>query len=181
MKTGEHRARWRQPVAVLHRKFVDAGAFSIYAVNRFNSDGCFAASGALSYTTLVSLVPLGVIAFGILSIFPNFADLRQRLLALFFRNFVPAVGEQASWWFDYFTGSAAQATAIGIIGIAATGILLLITVEDHLNLLWRVTVRRPWGQRVLAYWTLMTLGPLLIGSSLTLSTYFRIAAQRAGL
>jgi membrane protein len=166
---------------VLRRKLAGVSAFSVYALNRFNHDGCFAASGALSYTTLVSLVPLGVIAFGILSVFPNFADLRQRVLSLFFRNFVPAVGEQASWWFEYFTGSAAQATAIGIIGIAATGILLLITVEDHLNLLWRVTVRRPWGQRVLAYWTLMTLGPLLIGSSLTLSTYFRIAAQRAGL
>src|SRR5262245_51569021 len=91
MDESEHRADWHEPVAVMRRKFADAGAFSIYAVNRFNSDGCFAASGALSYTTLVSLVPLGVIAFGILSVFPNFADLRQRLLALFFRNFVPAV------------------------------------------------------------------------------------------
>src|SRR5215475_5552946 len=125
MKTGEHRARWRQPVAVLHRKFVDAGAFSIYALNRFNRDGCFAASGALSYTTLVSLVPLGVIAFGILSAFPNFIDIRQEVLGLVFRNFVPAISEQASWWFQYFAGSAAQATALGIIGIAGTGILLM--------------------------------------------------------
>jgi membrane protein len=181
MTGSQHRRALYRGFDVMRRKLSDAGAFSVYALNRFNRDGCFAASGALSYTTLVSLVPIGVIAFGILSVFPNFADLRQRLLALFFRNFVPAVGEQAAWWFEYFTASAAQATAIGIIGIAATGILLLITVEDHLNLLWRVTVRRPWGQRVLAYWTLMTLGPLLIGSSLTLSTYFRIAAQRAGI
>src|SRR5215475_10539885 len=116
MKTGEHRARWRQPVAVLHRKFVDAGAFSIYALNRFNRDGCFAASGALSYTTLVSLVPLGVIALGILSAFPMFAATRQQLLGLLFRNFVPAISDEAAWWFEYFAGSAAQATAIGIVG-----------------------------------------------------------------
>ena len=160
-------------VAVLH--------FSRYILHRFSRDGCFAAAGALSYTTLVSLVPLGVIAFGILSVFPNFAEVRQELLALVFRNFVPQIGEQAAWWFTHFADSAAQATALGIIGIAATGILLLATVEDQLNALWRVTRPRPWAQRVVAYWTLMTLGPLLVGMSLTLSTYLDNAARRAGL
>src|SRR5947207_11613458 len=156
-------------VDALRQRLVAVGTFSRYALHRFSHDGCVAASGALSYTTLVSLVPLGVIALGILSVFPNFAEARQQLLGLVFRNFVPAISEQAAWWFEYFAGSAAQATAIGIVGIAATGILLLVTVEDQLNALWRVTTRRPWSQRVLAYWTLMTLGPLLLGMSLTLS------------
>ncbi len=97
-----------------------------------------------------------------------------------FKYFVPSIGEQAGWWFRAFANSAAQTTAIGVIGIAATGVLLLVTVEDQLNLIWRVTAPRPWGQRVLAYWTLITLGPLLIGLSLSLSTYFEIAARRAG-
>jgi membrane protein len=155
--------------------------FTRYALHRFSSDGCFAAAGALSYTTLVSLVPLGVIALGILSAFPNFATLRQDLLAFIFRNFVPQISEQAAWWFEYFAASATQATAIGIVGIGATGILLLVTVEDQLNLLWRVPVPRPWSQRVVAYWTLMTLGPLLVGMSLTLSTYLDTAARQAGI
>ena len=167
-------------VGALRRRLAAAGTFSRYALHRFNRDGCFAASGALSYTTLVSLVPLGVIALGILSVFPNFAVVRQELLGLIFRNFVPAISEQAAWWFEYFAGSAAQATAIGIVGIAGTGVLLLATVEDQLNALWRVTTARPWGQRVLAYWTLITLGPLLVGMSLTLSTYLDTAARHAG-
>ncbi len=58
--------------------------------------------------------------------------------------------------------------------------LLLVTVEDQLNVIWRVTSPRPWGQRVLAYWALITLGPLLVGLSLSLSTYFEIAARQAG-
>ncbi|MBV8493542.1 MAG: YihY family inner membrane protein [Alphaproteobacteria bacterium] len=164
----------------LRQKLAAAGTFSRYALHRFNRDGCFAASGALSYTTLVSLVPLGVIALGILSAFPNFAGVQQELLDLVFRNFVPAISTQAAWWFQYFAGSAAQATAIGIVGIAGTGVLMLVTVEDQLNALWRVTTARPWGQRVLAYWTLITLGPLLVGMSLTLSTYLDTAARRAG-
>ena len=165
----------------LREKLLAVLTFCRYALHRFNQDGCFAAAGALSYTTLVSLVPLGVIALGVLSAFPNFATVRQELLALIFRNLVPQIGEQVNWWFQYFAESAAQATAIGIVGIAATGVLLLATVEDQLNALWRVTTPRPWSQRIVAYWTLITLGPLLVGMSLTLSTYLDTAARRAGL
>jgi membrane protein len=157
-----------------------SGAFARYSLHRFLADGCFAASGALSYTALVSLVPLAVIAFGSLSAFPIFAKVHDELVALVFRTLVPSIGEQAAWWFRTFADSAAQTTAIGVAGIAATGILLLVTVEDQLNLIWRVTSPRPWVQRILAYWTLITLGPLLIGISLSLSTYFEIAARQVG-
>jgi membrane protein len=165
----------------LRRRLATLAAFAMYSLHRFNADGCFAASGALSYTTLVSLIPLAVIALGSLAVFPILSRVHDELVGLLFRSLVPAVGEQAEWWFRAFTSSAAQTTAIGVAGIAATGILLLVTVEDQLNLIWRVTSRRPWVQRILAYWTLITLGPLLIGISLSLSTYFEIAARQVGL
>jgi membrane protein len=157
-----------------------ATVFALYTLGRFNSDGCFAAAGALSYTTLVSLVPLAVIALGSLSSFPIFAPVRDQILGWVLGNFVPSIGEQAAWWFHAFAESATQTTAIGVVGIAATGVLLLVTVEDQLNLIWRVTAPRPWVQRLLAYWTLITLGPLLVGISLSLSTYFELAARQAG-
>ena len=65
-------------------------AFVLYSLRRFNVDGCFAASGALSYTTLVSLVPLAVIALGSLSSFPIFAPVRDQILQLVLENFVPS-------------------------------------------------------------------------------------------
>ena len=164
----------------LRRAAAASGGFALYSLRRFNADGCFAASGALGYTALVSLVPLVVIALGALSVFPILEQVHDQILALVFRNFVPSVGEQAAWWFRAFADSAAQTTAIGLIGIAATGVLLLVTVEDQLNVIWRVTAPRPWGQRVVAYWTLITLGPLLVGLSLSLSTYLEIAARNAG-
>jgi membrane protein len=185
MRQGEDRGpRQRRSTGaldMLRAKLAATLTFCRYALLRFNRDGCFAASGALSYTSLVSLVPLGVIALGILSAFPMFAAVRQQLLAMVFRNFVPAISDEAAWWFEYFAGSAAQATAIGILGTAGTGVLLLVTVEDQLNALWRVTAPRPWGQRIVAYWTLISLGPLLVAMSLTLSTYLDTAARRAGL
>src|SRR6201984_1236831 len=88
-------------------------AFAMYSLRRFLADGCFAASGALSYTTLVSLVPLAVIAFGTLSAFPIFAQVHDELVALAFRTLVPSIGEQAAWWFRAFADSAAQTTAGG--------------------------------------------------------------------
>jgi membrane protein len=164
----------------LRRMPAAAAGFALYSVRRFNADGCFAASGALGYTALVSLVPLVVIGLGALSVFPILGPVHDQILALVFRNFVPSVGEQAAWWFRAFADSAAQTTTIGLVGIAATGVLLLVTVEDQLNVIWRVTAPRPWGQRVVAYWTLITLGPLLVGLSLSLSTYLEIAARHAG-
>ena len=180
MTTAEAESRSIRQGGRLRQMAATAAAFALYSLRRFNADGCFAASGALSYTTLVSLVPLAVIALGSLSSFPILAPVRERLLGLAMENFVPSIGSQAAWWFRTFADSATQTTAIGAAGIAATGILLLVTVEDQLNLIWRVTAPRPWGQRLLAYWTLITLGPLLIGVSLSLSTYFEIAARQAG-
>jgi membrane protein len=181
MISGNEQSRSAQRHGKLRQGFATAAAFAMYSLRRFNADGCFAASGALSYTTLVSLVPLAVIAFGTLAVFPIFSQVHDELVALVFRNLVPSIGEQAEWWFRAFTNSAAQTTAIGVAGIAATGVLLLVTVEDQLNSIWRVTSPRPWVQRILAYWTLITLGPLLIGISLSLSTYFEIAARHVGL
>ena len=180
MTTAEAESRPIRKGGRLRHMAATAAAFALYSLRRFNADGCFAASGALSYTTLVSLVPLAVIALGTLSSFPILAPVRERLLGLALENFVPSIGSQAAWWFRTFADSATQTTAIGAAGIVATGILLLVTVEDQLNLIWRVTAPRPWGQRLLAYWTLITLGPLLIGVSLSLSTYFEIAARQVG-
>jgi membrane protein len=179
MNSAEDQSRPRR--GKLRQFCATLAAFTMYSLRRLLADGCFAASGALSYTTLVSLVPLAVIAFGSLSAFPIFAQVHDELVALVFRTLVPSIGEQAAWWFRAFADSAAQTTAVGIAGISATGILLLVTVEDQLNLIWRVTSPRPWVQRVLAYWTLITLGPLLIGISLSLSTYFELAARQVGL
>ena len=142
MTTAEAESRPIRKGGRLRHMAATAAAFALYSLRRFNADGCFAASGALSYTTLVSLVPLAVIALGTLSSFPILAPVRERLLGLAMENFVPSIGSQAAWWFRTFADSATQTTAIGAAGIVATGILLLVTVEDQLNLIWRVTAPR---------------------------------------
>lgn len=177
-------ALWRplqQAVAGPRAVLRDVAGFVHYSVARFIADGCLSAAGALSYTTLVSLVPLIVIALATLSAFPIFSDVREHLLDFLFRHFVPEVGEEAEWWFKYFASTAAQTTAAGAAVIAIMAILLLTTIEDQMDAIWKVSKQRPWMQRILSYWTLLTLGPLLFAMSISLSSYFDAFATTVGL
>jgi membrane protein len=156
-------------------------AFTRYTVARFIADGCLTGAGALSYTTLVSLVPLTAIVLAILSAFPIFDAARERFLGALLQYVVPTVGEETAWWFQYFAGAAARTTAVGVIALVITAILLLATIEEQLHSIWRVRLPRPWLYRVLVYWTVLTLGPVLIGVGLSLSGYFDHIARSAGI
>jgi membrane protein len=166
---------------LLGKALGDAGGFARYALRRFISDGCLTGAGALSYTSLISLVPLTAIALASFSAFPIFEGARDQLFAFVLKYLVPELTEEAEYWFKYFTTSAAHTTAIGVVALAVTAILLLMTIEDQLNVIWKVTTHRPWLQRILVYWTLLTLGPILLAASLSLSGYFDKLAFSAGL
>jgi len=143
--------------------------FVRHVVRRFIEDGCFAAAGALSYTTLVSIVPLLAISLAVLSAFPIFDKLRERALMLMFDNFVPTVGATIEEYISTFAQSAGKTTAIGLIVLAVTAVMLLATIEDRLGAIWRVHAPRRWLARILTYWTMLTLGPLLFGVGLSVS------------
>jgi len=145
------------------------GRFVRHVVRRFIEDGCFAAAGALSYTTLVSIVPLLAISLAVLSAFPIFDKLRERALMLMFDNFVPTVGATVEEYISSFAQSAGKTTAIGLIVLAVTAVMLLATIEDRLGAIWRVHAPRRWLARILSYWTMLTLGPLLFGVGLSVS------------
>lgn len=155
--------------------------FIRYTIATFVGDGCLTGAGALSYTTLVALVPVTAIALAVLSAFPVFADKRDALLASLFKAFVPEVSGEVEWWFRYFAGTSVRTTTIGVLALAVTVVLLLATIEDQLHHIWRVKSRRPWVQRILAYWAILSLGPLLLGVSFSLPGYIDLFAQHTGL
>jgi membrane protein len=95
-------------------------------------------------------------------------------------NFAPEVGEHAAWWFQYLAASAAKTTAIGAMALVVTAILLLATIEDHLQTIWHVSSARAWHKRILGYWMILTLGPVLLGVGFSLPGYFDSLAQTAG-
>ncbi|WP_135076939.1 YihY family inner membrane protein [Terasakiella sp. SH-1] len=146
-------------------------------LRRFGEDQCLRIAASLSYTSLLSLVPLMAISFAIFAAFPAFEGVQQQLQSYVFENFVPAAGDAVSQYLKSFTEKTGGMTTIGIVGLGVTAIMLLATIEDALNRIFRVREKRPFVSRLLMFWALLTLGPLLMGASLSLSTYFYALAN----
>jgi membrane protein len=70
-----------------------------------------------------------------------------------------------------FTENAGRLTAIGIGFFIVTAVMLMLTIDEALNRIFRVQRRRPLLQQVLIYWAVITLGPVLIGGSLSMSSF----------
>jgi membrane protein len=93
-----------------------------------------------------------------------------------FDNMVPESADNIEQYADQFIDNAGKLTAVGIVFLAVTSITLLMTIDDAFNDIWRVRRARPTLQRVLIYWALITVGPLLIGGSLSLSSWLMSAS-----
>lgn len=161
--------------------FWDVGHFILFAVRRFFAERMNNSAAALTYSTLLALVPLLVIAFAILSSFPAFDAVKGRMQELFFSAVVPEAGAAISDYLSNFTQNASNLTAVGIVALAVAALLLLSTVEDTLNRVWHVERPRPILVRFLIFWAILTLGPLLIGASITLTSDVRNFVTNAQL
>lgn len=139
-------------------------AFARFLWRRFRDDKCFETAGALSYTTLFAIVPLLAAVFAILSAFPAVAVLNDHVSEFIFRNFVPAVGKTVQGYLLQFAGNASRLTVAGIAVLVLTALMMMSSIEDRFNRIWRVPTRRRGSARLLLYWAALTLGPLLIAA-----------------
>jgi membrane protein len=145
--------------------------FILSMERRFRKDDALMMAAALSYTSLLSFVPLLTIGLAILAAFPAFASVRIELQSELLRMLVPEVARQVRDVTESLIQNAGNLTAIGIIGLAVTAVLLLVTIEDALNRIFRVALPRTPMSRLLVYWTVVTLGPLLLAASLSVSDW----------
>jgi membrane protein len=129
-------------------------------------------AGSLTFTTVLALVPLLAVALSIFATFPMFSEFRAALEKNLLRELLPP--QHASTLLRYlndFAAKAARLTAFGLGFLVVAAMLMIATVDRTLNDLWQVRAKRPLMQRVLVYWVLITLGPVLIGASLAASSY----------
>jgi membrane protein len=154
-------------------------AFGRHLWLQFREDRSFESAGALSYTSLLALVPLMAVMLGVISAFPVFDHWGEEIETYIFANFVPATGEQIREYLQEFVGRTAGLTGAGTVFLIATAILLMATIEKSLNRIWRVRSRRRPASRLVTYWAVLTLGPLLMGASLVLTSYLAAFPLRA--
>ena len=146
---------------------------------RFLSDGSSQTAASLTYTSLLAIVPLITMGLGIVSAFPAFAGLSASFRAFVLQNMMPDTASHViRTYLLPFSQNAGKLTAIGTITLSVTALLMMQTIEHALNGIWHVRHKRPWIQRFIIYWAILTLGPLLIGGSLYAAS--SLASQALG-
>ena len=134
-------------------------------------------SAALTYTTLFSLVPLMTLSYAMLALVPSFQGLGTQVEDWIFSNFLPNTGTQIQSSLSQFAAQARSLTVVGVIFLFITALLMMRSIEAALNRIWQVRSGRKFLNSLLIYWAVVTLGPLLIGVGLALSSYLYSLAR----
>ena len=164
----------------LIRQFRLLGNFIVLVYRRFKEERCFQLCGSLTFTTMLALVPLVTIMATVMTAFPVFDNVVETLRAYVASNLVPAGSSKlVTVYMQQFAENAARLTALGIVLLAVTAIMLMLTIDRAFNTIWRVKRPRSLIQRVLIYWSVLTIGPMLIGGSLSLTSW--LVSQSLGL
>ncbi|MGK9230583.1 YihY family inner membrane protein [Inquilinus limosus] len=146
--------------------------FGRYAVLRFWNDRGAQAASALTYSSLLALVPMATIAFSILSAFPAFGVIRVAAQNWLVEMLVPEVGHTVLNYLEGFSQNTGRLTAISIVGLVVSSVLLLATIEDAFNGIWRVKEQRAWVVRIVTFWAILTLTPILVVASFSFTINF---------
>ena len=139
---------------------------------RFREDRLGLTASSLTFTTTIALVPFITVALAVFTAFPMFAKFQDVLQKWLVQSLIPDnIARQVLGYLTQFAGQASKLGGAGVAILFTTALALILTIDRTLNAIWRVRTPRPFGQRVLVYWAAVTLGPLLLGISLTITSY----------
>jgi membrane protein len=145
---------------------------------RFRDDRLGQTAGSLTFTTLIALVPLLTVMLALFTAFPMFASFQDALQKYFLQSLVPdSIAKPVLGALTQFSSKAHKLGSAGLVALVVSALALMLTIDRALNAIWRVRKPRPIAQRVLVYWAAITLGPLVLGVSLSLTSY-AISASR---
>ncbi len=152
-----------------HRRNI--AAFFHYFIQRINREQIHVIAGFLSYVTLMSLVPLMVVMLSVMTAFPIFSDLREQIESFIYTNFLPTSGDIVQTYITGFVDNASKMSAIAISFLFLLALSLISAIDKSLNKIWRVKEKRRLVTVLSMYWMVLTLGPVLLGTSLAISSY----------
>lgn len=148
--------------------------------DRFREDRMGLTASSLTFTTMIALVPFFTVALAIFTAFPMFSKMQGALQGWLIESLIP--DNIARQVLGYLTQFSRQANKLGVAGLGVllvTAIALILTIDRTLNGIWRVKKTRSLAQRVLIYWSAITLGPVLLGASLALTS--SVVSSASGL
>lgn len=150
----------------------------LFTRNRLHEERLSQVAGSLTYSTVLALVPILTIALAIFTTFPLFNTFRAALESYLAGSLIPdSISDTILGYLTQFATQAKSLSAVGAVLLIVTAVLMMMTVDRTLNDIWRVKTQRPLAQRMIVYWAVVTLGPLLIGVSMTLTSYLFTATS----
>ena len=138
-------------------------AFAWFVVRRFSEERVPQAAASMTFTTLLALVPVLTVMVAVASIFPVFDRWSDSFVSFVNQTIVPQGADMVFDYIDAFRDQANRLTAIGSVMLVVTSLMLIRTIDNAFNRIWRVNTQRPWMMQFLVYWALLTFGPLSLG------------------
>ena len=151
-----------------------------FAAQRASEERITQVASSLTFTSVLSMVPLLAVALALFTAFPLFKEFQGALEGYLVTNLMPpSVAQNIMGYLNQFAASASRLTAVGGIFLMFTAVSLMLTIDHALNEIWHVRKGRALPQRILIYWATLTLGPVLMGASLWATTL--VARESMGL
>ena len=144
--------------------------FTKFLIRHFFEDNCQQKAASLTYTTMLSIVPMLTVLLMILSSVPALASVRAQIYEVIYSNLLPQSSMQVSRYINSFAEKSSNLTIIGAMILFVTTIVTLTTIERAFNQIWRVEDRSGGLKSMLRYWTIVTLGPLVLGTAFLASS-----------
>lgn len=156
-------------------------AFHVLLGRRIIEDKALLNASALTFTTLLALVPLTAVSIALFAAFPIGDRVVEQLQSFVFQNFVPAAGLTVQQYLVEFSAKAAKLTGPGFLFLLITSLMLVASIDRAFNDIWRVQRKRRTLSKFLVYWAIITMGPLLMGLSVAATSYlFSLPLLSAG-
>ncbi|SIT33365.1 YihY family inner membrane protein [Achromobacter sp. MFA1 R4] len=157
-----------------------SGRVFVFVVQRANEEKLLQVASSLTFTTVLAIVPMLAVVLSLFTAFPVFQEFRVALEDFLTTSLMPpSVSDNIMDYLNQFAHQASRLTAIGGAFLLVTSLLLIMTIDQAFNDIWRVSRQRPLPQRALVYWAIITLGPVLAGGSLWATSF--VARESLGL
>ncbi|TPH04131.1 virulence factor BrkB family protein [Haemophilus haemolyticus] len=153
--------------------------FSLLFWKRFLENKLNQAAGALTYSTMLAIVPMVMVIFSIFSAFPVFNEVTGELKEMIFTNFAPSASDMVGEYIDQFVSNSKKMSAVGIVSLIAVALMLINNIDRTLNSIWHDTSVRPIFTSFAIYWMILTFGPLVIGTSIGISSYIKVMFEQS--
>lgn len=145
---------------------------------RFREARLGVSASSLTFTTVLALVPLFTVGLAVFSAFPVFGKFQDTIQRWLIDSLVPeSISRQVLGYLTQFSRKASRLGSVGLVAVLLSAVALMVTIERTLGQIWRVERQRPLAQRLILYWSAITLGPLVLGASLAITSYLATASK----